>query len=146
MRQGWSQNQKHRKLKKPENNDTNHSLENSCPSYVSTWWIISKQGSLPFGPLKNQLRTTTPCSVCSQAGSRGATRHQGLLADLRPPQTPRRRKKKPPNQTPKFLEGEPPPQKIVKGEFKELFFLLFFLQQQHNKQKTKSRTTSKQNK
>ena len=36
--------------------------------------------------------------------------------------------------------------KIVKGEFKELFFLLFFLQQQHNKQKTKSRTTSKQNK
>ena len=49
----------------------------------------------------------------------------------------------------------PPPQgagglggggKIVKGEFKELFFLLFFLHQQHNKQKTKSRTTSKQNK
>ena len=37
-------------------------------------------------------------------------------------------------------------EKIVKGEFKELFFLLFFLQQQHNKQKTKSRTTSKQNK
>ena len=35
-------------------------------------------------------------------------------------------------------------EKIVKGEFKELFFLLFF--QQHNKQKTKSRTTSNQNK
>ena len=37
-------------------------------------------------------------------------------------------------------------EKIVKGEFKDLFFLLFFLQQQHNKQKTQSRTTSKQNK
>ena len=42
--------------------------------------------------------------------------------------------------------GCPPPKKIVKGEFKELFFLLVFFQQQHNKQKTKSRTTSKQNK
>ena len=43
-------------------------------------------------------------------------------------------------------EGRRGGEKIVKGEFKELFFLLFFLQQQHNKQKTKSRTTSKQNK
>ena len=103
-----------------------HSLWRACLLIQRCLYITPANMMLQPSPKKGHTSCLKKTHLCE-----GSAQSEPLLVGF---------------QGPSFFFWRGGGEKIVKGEFKEFYFYYFFLHQQHNKQKTQSRTTSKQNK